>query len=179
MDQSLLRRIAQIAWLVPILFVGLSLHQAKVVYDLDHTRTIGTAASADVLEIHKDDRTDVTYDYVSLRVDLPSGESLTKRQMSLPHGLVPPLLDRETLQVRVNKKASIPIVITETIGSTPVVKTQLHIAGINALMSLGAALLFGFGVWFWNRSLRREGDPADRGIEEPDPDHPARRVVRS
>lgn len=179
MDRSLLRRVAHLAWLVPILFVGLSLHQGKVVYDLDHTRTTGTVASADVLEIHKDNRTDVTYDYVSLRVDLPNADSLTQRKMSLPHGLVPPLLDRETLQVRVNTEANIPIVITETIGSTPVVKTQLHIAGINALMSFGAALLFGFGVWYWNRSLRREGDPADRGVEEADPDHPARQVVRS
>jgi len=89
------------------------------------------------------------------------------------------LLDRETLQVRVQRGASIPIVITETIGPTAVVDTQMRIAGINGLMSLGAALLFGIGIWYWNRSLRRDGDPADRGVTEPDPDHPARQVVRS
>ena len=179
MKGSLLRRVAQIAWLVPILFFALSLHQGKVVYDLHETKVSGTPAVADVIEIHKGNRSDVTLDYVSLRVELPSGGTLTREKLSLPHGLVPPLLDRETLNVQVQQEASIPIVITEKIGPTPVVDTQMRIAGINGLMSLGAALLFGVGVWFWNRSLRREGDPADRGLTEPDPNHPARRVVRS
>jgi hypothetical protein len=168
-----------VAWLVPVLFFGLALHQGKVVYDLNATASRGTPATAEVLEMHKGNRSDVTYDYVSLRVDLPDGGTFTREKLSLPHGIVPPLLERETLQVRVNEGASIPIVITEKIGPTPVVNTQIRIAGVNGLMSLGAALLFGVGVWFWNRSLRREGDPADRGIDEPDPDHPARRVVRS
>jgi len=45
-------------------------------------------------------------------------------------------------------------------------------------MSFGAALLFGIVIWFWNRSLRRDGDPAERGLTEADPNHPARQVVR-
>jgi hypothetical protein len=175
----MLRRVAQVVWLVPVLFFFLSLHQGKVVYDLHGTKVAGTPAVADVLEIKKGNRSDVTLDYVSLQVDLPDGGTRTRNKLSLPHGLVPPLLERKTLKVRVKEGASIPIVITEKIGPTPVVDTQMRIAGINALMSLGAALLFGLGVWFWNRSLRREGDPADRGVTEPDPDHPARQVVRS
>lgn len=178
MNAPLLQRIAQVAWLVPALFFGLALHQGKVVYDLNATASSGTEATAEVLEIHKGNRSDVTLDYVSLRVDLPDGSTLTREKLSLPHGIVPPLLDRETLKVQVNESASIPIVITEKIGPTPVVQTQMRIAGINGLMSLAAALLFGIGVWFWNRSLRRDGDPADRGVMEPDPDHPARKVVR-
>ena len=176
--KSSLQWVAQAAWLVPVLFFGLSLHQAKVTYDLHSTKVSGVDATAEVLEMKKGNRSDVTYDYASLRVTLPDGGTLTRERLSLPHGLVPPLLDRETLQVRVRQGASIPIVITETIGPTPVVDTQMRIAGIHGLMSLGAALLFGIGVWFWNRSLRRDGDPADRGVTEPDPDHPARQVVR-
>jgi hypothetical protein len=178
-DRSLLQRVAQIAWLVPLLFFGLSLHQVKVTYDLHATKTSGVSATADVLKIHKENRSDITYDYVSLRVTLPDGETITRKKLSLPHGLIPPLMDREQLDVRVQKEASIPIVITEKIGPTPVVDTQMRIAGINGLISLGAALFFGIGIWFWNRSLRRDGDPADRGVTEPDPDHPARQVVRS
>lgn len=167
------------AWLVPVLFFGLTLHQAKVTYDLYDTKTSGVSTTASVLEIHKSNRSQITYDYVSLRIDLPDGRTLTRKKLSLPHGIVPPLLERDTLGVRVMEAASIPIVITEKIGPTPVVDTQMRIAGINTLMSLVAALLFGIGVWYWNRSLRREGDPADRGVTEPDPDHPAREVVRS
>lgn len=179
MATSLPHRIAQFAWLAPILFFGLSLHQAKVAYDLHATKLHGVEATAEVLEMHKGNRSDVTYDYASLRTTLPDGETLTRRKLSLPHGIVPPLLERETLRVRVQKEASIPIVITEPIGPTPVVDTQMRIAAINCFMSLGAALLFWIGIWFWNRSLRRDGDPADRGVSEVDPDHPARRVVRS
>lgn len=178
-ERSLLQRVAQIAWLVPILLFGLSVHQAKVTYDLHATKTDGITATADVLTIHKDNRKDVTYDYVSLRVALPDGETITRNKLSLPHGLIPPLMGREQLEVSVQKGASIPVVITDKIGPTPVVDTQMRIAGINGLMSLGAALLFGIGIWYWNRSLLRDGDPADRGVTEPDPDHPARQVVRS
>jgi hypothetical protein len=103
---------------------------------------------------------------------------LTRERLSLPHGIVPALKEKETLQVRVAQGGSRSIVVTEPIKATPVVDTQIRIAGINGLMSLGAALLFGIAIWFWNRSLRREGDPAERGVTEPDPDHPARQVVR-
>ena len=167
------------AWLVPVLLFALSAHQVKVAYDLHSTKLNGTAATAEVLEIQKGNRSDVTYDYVSLRIQQPDGSTFTREKLSLPHGIVPPLLERETLEVRVDKDASIPIVITETIGPTPVVDTQMRIAAINGLMSLVATLLFGIGIWYWNRSLRRDGDPAERGVSEADPDHPARKVVRS
>jgi hypothetical protein len=162
-----------------LLLFALSVHQAKVTYDLHSTKLNGTTATAEVLEIQKGNRSDVTYDYVSLRIQEPDGETFTRKKLSLPHGIVPPLLERETLEVRVVKGASIPIVITETIGPTPVVDTQMRIAAINFFMSFAAALLFGVGVWYWNRSLRRDGDPAERGVSEADPDHPARQVVRS
>lgn len=148
-------------------------------YDLWTTKTQGTPATAHVLEHQKGERSDVTYDYVSLEASLPDGSTYTREKLSLPHGVMPPLMDRETLDVRVQRGADIEVVITETIGSTPVVDTQMRIAGLNGLMSLLGALLFGGGVWYWNRSLRREGDPAERGVDEPDPEHPARTVVRS
>jgi hypothetical protein len=176
--KSSLQWVARAAWLAPLLLLGLSIHQVKVTYDLHATKVQGVDATAEVLEMKKGNRSDVTYDYASLRVSLPDGATLTRERLSLPHGIVPPLLEKETLRVRVQRGASIPVVITEQIGPTPVVDTQMRIAGINGLMSLGAALLFGIGIWYWNRSLRRDGDPADRGVTEPDPDHPARQVVR-
>jgi hypothetical protein len=170
--------IARIAWLLPLFFLGMSLHQGKVAYDLRTTKTQGTEATAEVLEVHKDNRADVTFDYISLRVPLPDGSTLTREKMSLPHGIVPVLLDKETLAVRVNPGGPRDIAIVETVKSTPIVDTQMRIAGMNGFMAFGAALLFGVGIWYWNRSLRREGDPAQRGVTEPDPDHPARQVVR-
>jgi hypothetical protein len=173
------RWIARIAWLLPALFFGLALHQGKVAYDLHTTKIQGTAVTAKVQEVKVSNRTQVTYDYVSLRVPMPDGSVLTRERLSLPHGIVPALKEKETLQVRVAQGGSRSIVVTEPIKATPVVDTQIRIAGINGLMSLGAALLFGIAIWFWNRSLRREGDPAERGVTEPDPDHPARKIVRT
>ncbi len=172
------RWIARIAWLVPLSLLGLAIHQGNVVYDLQTTKTQGTKATADVQKVHASTRTQVTYDYVSLRVPMPDGSVMTRERLSLPHGIVPALKEKESLAVRVAPTASRTLVVMEPIKSTPVVDTQIRIAGINGLMSLGAALLFGFAIWFWNRSLRREGDPAERGVTKPDPDHPARQVAR-
>jgi len=179
MTGSITRRIAQFAWIVPLFFSGLALHQGKVTYDLHVTNTQGTEATAEVQNVHVEDRVQVTYDYVSVRVPMPDGSVLTRERLSLPHAIVPALEGKDELAVRVAPGASRPVVVTEPIGPTPVVETQIRIAGINALMSFGAAVLFGLGVFYWTRSLRRHGDPADRGVIEADPDHPARQVVRS
>ena len=172
------RIIARLAWILPVLFLGLAIHQGKVTYDLRATKTQGVEATARVQTVHASNRTQVTYDYVSIRVPMPDGAVMTRERLSLPHGIVPALKGKETLAVRVVPGANRSVVVTEPIKSTPVVDTQIRIAGINALMSLGAALLFGLGIWFWNRSLRREGDPAERGVSGPDPEHPARQVLR-
>jgi len=172
------RLIARVAWLLPIFFFGLSIHQTKVAYDLNVTAEQGTDATAEVLNVHQENRVDVTYDYISLRVPLPDGGTLTKETMALPHSIVPAINDRETLQVRVLPGAAREVVLTERIAETRIVDTQRRIAMMNAAIALGAFLLFGAGVWFWNRSLTRDGDPAERGVAEPDPAHPARQVVR-
>ena len=179
---------SRLAWILPVFFFLLSGHQLKVAYDLDATRSAGTPAEAEVLTVHLERRVDVTYDYISLRIPLPDGGTLTKEKLTLPHSLVPALKDRETLQVRVRPGAARdaprphardgPRRATERRGGMPVVDTQWRIAAMNAAISLGAALIFGIGVFFWNRTLRESGDPAERGVSSPDPDHPARQVVR-
>lgn len=166
------------AWILPVFFLCLTAHQANVASDLNVTRTQGTSATAEVLEVHKENRVDVTYDYVSLRVPLPDGGTLTREKLSLPHSIVPAIQDRATLDVKVLPGADREIVVTETIGPTPIVDTQLRIALMNAAIAFGAALIFGLGVFFWNRTLRTDGDPAERGVTEPDPEHPARVVYR-
>jgi len=175
---SLIRMAARGAWALPILLVLLCGHQAKVAVDLTSTRTNGTAATAEVLDVHLERRVDVTYDYISLRVPLPDGGSLTKEKLALPHSLVPALQDKETLNVRVQPGAARDVVVTEAIGSTTVVDTQRRIAMMNTAISFAAALLFAVGIFYWNRTLTTTGDPSQRGVTEPDPDHPARKVMR-
>lgn len=165
--------VARVAWILPIFFAGLFVHQAQVAYHLHQTLTEGQPAEAQVLEVHRENRVDVTYDYVNLRVELPDGPVITKEKMSVPHSLIPMLEGQETAEVRVRPGASQEVVITE-IGPT-----QWRIAAMNAAMAFGAALVFGIGVFFWNRYLQREGEPSERGVTEEDPNHPARQITRA
>ena len=160
------------AWILPVFFVGLFGHQAFVAYHLQTTLTEGELAQAEVLEVHMENRVDVTYDYASLRVELADGQVITKEKMSLPHSLIQLLENRDTVPVRVRPGAAQEIVVAE-FGAT-----QWRIAAMNAAMALGAALVFGLAIFYWDRYLRRQGDPSERGVTEPDPDHPARQIVR-
>jgi len=169
---SLSRIAARTAWILPVFFAGLFVHQGLVAYQLHATLTQGEPAQAEVLEVHMENRVDVTYDYASLRVELPDGQVITKEKMSLPHSLIQLLQNKETVPVRVRPGAAQEIVVAE-FGAT-----QWRIAALNAAMALGAAIVFGIGIFYWNRYLRREGEPSDRGVTEPDPDHPARQIVR-
>ena len=169
---SLSRIAARSAWILPVFFVGLFVHQAFVAYHLQATLTQGELVEAEVLEVHMENRVDVTYDYASLRVELDDGQVITKEKMSLPHSLIQLLEGRETVPVRVRPGAAQEIVVAE-FGAT-----QWRIAALNAAMALGAALVFGIGIFYWNRYLRQEGEPSERGVTEPDPDHPARKIVR-
>ena len=58
------RWIARIAWLLPLFFLGIALHQGRVAYDLQTTKTQGTEATAEVQDVKVSNRTQVTYDYV-------------------------------------------------------------------------------------------------------------------
>ncbi|PEN14100.1 hypothetical protein CRI94_08130 [Longibacter salinarum] len=166
------RLVARGAWIVPLFFFVIALHQSKTAVDLQATLERGTPATAEVLEVHEENRVDVTYDWISIRVPLDDGRVITKEELALPHSLIPLVADKETIDVRVNPGANQEVVITS------IVNTQWRIAAMNAGIAFVAALLFGGGVWYWNRSLKEEGDPAERGVEEPDPDHPARQVAR-
>lgn len=173
MASSLTRTAVRAAWILPVFFVGLFIHQANVAYQLHATFTQGQLVEAEVLEVHMENRVDVTYDYASLRVPLPDGTTITKEKMSLPHSLIQLMEGRETVDVRVRPGAAQEVVVAE-FGAT-----QWRIATLNAAMALGAAVVFGLAIYFWGRYLRREGEPAERGVTEPDPNHPARQINRA
>ena len=166
------RILTRLAWIVPLFLLGLALHQGKSAYDLQATLTQGEVAEAEITDLFTTDRVDVTYDYVDLRVELGDGTMIEKEQMSLPHSLVPIIKDQETVEVRVQPGAAQEVVIAD-IGPT-----QARIAMMNAGISLIGAIAVALGLFFWQRYLRREGDPSARGVSEPDPDHPARQAVR-
>jgi hypothetical protein len=166
--------VARLAWILPVFFLLLTPHQAKVAYELYATLQEGTPAEAEIVSLEQSNRVDVTYDYAHLRVTLDDGRVIEREKMSLPHSIATIIQNQnmETVEVRVRPGANQEIVLAE-MG-----RTQWQIAAMNAAMAFFGAVVFGVGVWWWNRYLRRQGDPSERGVTEGDANHPAREIVR-
>lgn len=151
---------ARLLWFVPALMLFLAVNQAKVAYDLRKTLRDGMPAIAEVTEYERVDRKDVTNAELSLRVRLPDGTEIVHEKMALPYTLSF-MVEQDSLEVRVLPGADQEIVITS------IAATQSRIAAINAAISLVGFLLFGAGVLWWNRYLRKKGDPALRAQPTP------------
>lgn len=148
-----IRIIARFLWLAPALLVALAIYQADVARDLRATLQNGQPATARITDFESSDRADITYDYVSLAVDV-DGRTIVREKLSLPHSFVPLVEGRQELDVIVDPGADQEIVIRD-LG-----RAQSRMAAINAVMALVAALLVGVGIGAWQRLLRRKGDPA-------------------
>ncbi|CAM3246777.1 DUF3592 domain-containing protein [Rhodothermus bifroesti] len=155
----MVRWIARALWLAPALLFALAVYQAWVAYALHRTWTEGIPAVAAITALEISQRMDVTYDYVNLRVHLPDGRLLEREKLSLPHTLAPLLRGRDSVQVRVRPESPEDLVIVD------LARAQWRMAAIQAIMSLLGGAVFAFGVGWWNRLLRRQGDPALRAPE--------------
>jgi hypothetical protein len=131
-----------------------------VARDIRNTLRDGAPALARVTAFGSSDRVDVTYDYVSLEVDV-EGRTLRQEKMSFPHTFAPLLEGRQEIEVMVRPGSDQEIVFRD-LG-----RVQSRIAAINAAMSLVASLMLIVAVGAWNRYLQRKGDPAAR---TPEPD---------
>ncbi|MEM1127822.1 MAG: DUF3592 domain-containing protein [Bacteroidota bacterium] len=155
--------LARLAWLAPALLLFLSINQVLVTQDLRHTLREGTPATAEITEVDISGRSDVTGDFINLRVPLADGTVLVKERMPLPHSLAPLVVEQTEVAVLVAPGAALDVVIQD------IAETQWRIALIQAFMSFGAFMMVGLGVLAWNRYLARHGDPAQR----PHPDAPS------
>lgn len=164
------RIVARLLWIIPLFLVLLTVHQGKTAYDLRHTLTHGEEATAEVTEVHSENRVDVTYDYVDLRVRLDNGQVFEREKLSLPHTLIDQMEGKKEVPVKVLPNAPQEVVLAE-LGHS-----QWRIAAIQAAFAGIAALLFGIGVYAWNRYLHRRGDPSEQEASE---EHPAAQAVRA
>jgi hypothetical protein len=180
------RWVARVLWLVPAFLAFICAQQVWAAYTLGQTIQKGTPTVAEVVELHQENRVDVTYDHMRLRVDLPerenggNGGALRTGQMSVPHTLAPLLQDKKRLKVFVRPGAVQEVVVREEARASgaSIGATQQRLAVVNAAMSGVAALIFGIGVFWWNRYLRRRGDPAAEQAGRREEDYSAGRRVR-
>ena len=143
--------VARIAWVVPAVLFLLTLHQAKVGFDLGDTIENGIPAVAHVTRYDRTDRKDVTHAELDLRIILADGRILEKNKLALPYTISHRVEEKDSLDVLVLPGASQEVVILS------IVATQQRIAFYNAAMSLMAFLIVSIGVYYWNRmSLKSE-----------------------
>lgn len=145
---------ARLLWIFPAILLFLTVNQVKVALDLRETLNRGVPATAEVVEIYKTNRVDVTYGYVQLRV--PTEDGVLEQRLSMPISLLHALDGKDSLEVRLLPGEAQEIVVTA------IARPQWHMAAINGGISFIGLILLTIGVWAWNRYLRRKGDPADR-----------------
>ena len=155
-----LRLVARLAWLAPALLLVLTVYQIQAAYDLRATWIQGQPAMAEVTFYENVQRYDVTYGYVNLEVELPDGQMLTRKHLSLPTTLLPRIEGQEQLAVHVRPGADQEVVIDALMPAQ-----WLATAGQAGMAFLGF-LILSIGIFLWNRHLRRTGDPAERTVEE-------------
>jgi hypothetical protein len=173
---------ARLLWLAPLLLLVYGLFLLKAPLDLNRTLREGTPVVAEVLHVETSGRQDVTYDYIDLAYRLPGSATIdTVRNLSLPHTVAPLLVGTDSLPVRVLPGAPQPVVVEQAVvierfgvdeaerqtRTIPVVRSQINIAGLSAVVCLVSAIGLAFAVGWWNRYLARHGDPADRIPDDP------------
>lgn len=147
------KRVARVAWLVPVILVLLTGHQVKTSLDLSETRETGTTVWADVTRYERSDRKDVTMVELDLVATLPDGSVFERTRLNLPYS-IGHRVEKDSLLVIVRPGAAQEVVIDE------IARTQISIARSNAVMAFMAALMAFWGVFAWNRWLKRTAQKA-------------------
>jgi hypothetical protein len=144
--------LARLMWLAPalLLVIGLWLIQAGI--GQKHTLDSGVLLTADVVDINIRNRADVTYGHIDLDVPEPSGDTVRVR-LPLPLSLLMSIEGQPRVDIRLLEGSEQPIVIEA------IARAQWKLSLINASMCLLGAMLLAWGVFAWNRYLRKSGDP--------------------
>lgn len=146
----MVKLIARLFWVIPIVLTGLASNQGFVAWQLKTTLEQGISAVAEVGGFDTTNRADVTYGYISLNVTLPDGQIIRREKMSLPQSLWSRVQDQDSLQVHVRPGKSQEIVIDRLMPAHWLIAaSQMGISFLGAILSAVLA-------YFWNRSFSRE-----------------------
>lgn len=147
--------VARLMWLAPVLLVVISIALVRAGFNQKNTLETGVLVTADVVDMSIRNRADVTYGHVDLRYPTSAADSAEVR-LPLPLSLLMSIEGEETVAVRLLEDAEQPVIIDS------IAHAQWRMSFIHASMSLLGALLLVWGVFAWNRFLKKEGDPALR-----------------
>ena len=132
--------IARLLWIFPVILLFLTVYLTKAAVDIKKTLDEGELVRAEVLELYKTDRVDVTYGYARLRV--PWEGSVVDRKLSMPTSFIEQLQGSDSLDVRVRPGHDQEIVVVD------VARPQWRMAAINAGISLLGFILLSITLFF-------------------------------
>ncbi len=141
---------------MPGILFFLTIHQALVSLDIRDTYREGVPAMAQITEFDLTDRSEVKHAYVGLLVEMDDGTVIQKKHVAIPYTLIQYVRDRDEVEVLVSPDADQDVVFLESGDS------HWRIAAVNSAMSFAGFLMFFSGVFWWNRYLAHNGDPAKR-----------------
>jgi hypothetical protein len=145
--------VARGLWFFPAVLLVLSIALVRDSRELARTFAEGEPARAEILDVHKRERADVTYGHVELRAVLSDG-TVVQRVLPLPLSLIPQIETRSEVDVHVLLDSDKTMVIDA------IARPQRRMAAIQAFMSFVGMLLLSWAIFAWNRFLTRHGDPA-------------------
>src|SRR5690606_4886931 len=103
---------------------------------------------------HTVERSEYTDGYMQLRFTPPGAEAPVERRVTLPLTLIKYLEGAEVDPVRVLPASDVDVVLED------VARPQWRMALIQSSFAVLMGLILAALVFFWNRHLRRHGDPA-------------------
>lgn len=151
-------------WLIPLVLLGLFAHQAFIAWSVQNTMSNGEAAVATVKNLQIRDMVAQSHGLVELEIPLKNGQAYQKK-MTVPAAWVYALGKKSlnTMAVHVLPGAGEDVILDE------IARIQFR----TTLINLGVIAVFFFMVVFglvsWSRYLQKNGDPADRIVEDAEP----------
>ena len=157
--------VAKLLWALPLLMLVISVALVRAGMEQREIAEAGVPVEADVLGIEVRERSEITHGMVNLRYPDPVGADSVERYVELPLSFLKEIEDAFAS----DPDLAIPLRVSP--GSDQVIlgahsRAQwiltFAFAGMAFVGFAGLAVLVGG----WNRFLAREGDPADRTVEE-------------
>lgn len=151
--------VARALWALPLLLLLIAGH---LLWDGQAQRRAaerGVRVEAEVLGVLTRERSEITRGELQLRYTPPGATAPVERSLEMPLTFLKNIEARglETVTLRVEPGDS--QVFVEELG-----RPQWLLTFMNAAMAFIGALGIGVLVFYWNRLLAREGDPADRAV---------------
>ena len=142
-------RLIYLIWLLPLVLLGLTIHQSLVYNGLETTYEEGESYLADVVDFEIKQIAAQTNGYVILRFQPNQGE-VVQRKLSLPVNLASQLMDSEQIPIRYHPDSFQSVVMINTY--------QMHrqMAFINGIITIISALVTAVTAFFAHRFASRK-----------------------